>query len=87
MLKLLYKPLGMLFGVLGGLLANAIFHRVWRRIGGTDEAPKATSPNNQWQDVLLGAAIQGVVFAVVKAAVDRAGATGFQRLTGTWPGG
>lgn len=27
------------------------------------------------------------IFAVAKAAVDRAGATGVRRLTGTWPAG
>ena len=28
--KLLYKPLGMLFGVLGGLAASAAFKKVWQ---------------------------------------------------------
>jgi Protein of unknown function (DUF4235) len=36
--------------------------------------------------VLLAAAIQGAIFAVVKAAVDRAAAVGTHKLTGTWPG-
>ncbi|WP_308346690.1 DUF4235 domain-containing protein [Streptomyces sp. ISL-66] len=35
---------------------------------------------------LLAAALQGAIFAVVKAAVDRAGAATTRRLTGTWPG-
>ena len=30
--------------------------------------------------------VQGAVFGGVKAAVDRAGATGFSHLTGAWPG-
>jgi hypothetical protein len=30
--------------------------------------------------------LQGAVFAAVKAAVDRAAATGTQKLTGAWPG-
>jgi len=29
--------------------------------------------------------MQGAIFAVVRAAVDRAGATGVRRLTGKWP--
>jgi enolase len=36
--------------------------------------------------VLGAAAIQGVTFAVTKAAVERAGAQGFTHLTGVWPG-
>ena len=35
---------------------------------------------------MAAAAIEGAVFGLVKAAVDRGGATGFARLTGVWPG-
>ncbi|WP_134663175.1 DUF4235 domain-containing protein, partial [Amycolatopsis sp. CFH S0078] len=34
--KLLYRPLGLLFGVLGGLAANAVFEQVWKLISGTN---------------------------------------------------
>jgi hypothetical protein len=30
--------------------------------------------------------VQGVTFKVTRAVVDRAGAAGYARLTGTWPG-
>ena len=36
--------------------------------------------------MLLAATIQGAIFAAVKALIDRGGAKGFQRLTGSWPG-
>jgi hypothetical protein len=36
--------------------------------------------------VLTAAAVQGVVFQTVRAAVNRAGAVGFANLTGVWPG-
>jgi hypothetical protein len=36
--------------------------------------------------VLLAATLQGATFALVKAAVDRAGAEGTHKLTGFWPG-
>ena len=29
---------------------------------------------------------QGLVFAVIKAAIDRGGARAFEHLTGAWPG-
>ena len=35
---------------------------------------------------LPAAALQGAIFALVKAAVDRGGAEGFRKLTGVWPG-
>ncbi len=40
----------------------------------------------QWREVIAAAVIQGGVFGGVKALIDRAGATGFARLTGVWPG-
>jgi hypothetical protein len=85
-MKLLYKPLGTLVGVTGGLLAAAAFKQVWRRVGHADEAPSATDHQRSWPEVLLAATLQGAVFGVVKAAVDRAGAVGYERLTGVWPG-
>ncbi|CAN3985549.1 DUF4235 domain-containing protein [Kitasatospora purpeofusca] len=85
MVKILYKPLGLLFGALGGVLAGAAFKRLWALFGHEDEAPRATDQDRGWNEVLTAAALQGAVFALVKAAVDRGGAVGTRRLTGTWP--
>jgi chorismate-pyruvate lyase len=38
------------------------------------------------REVLLAAALQGAIFAATKAAIDRLGAQGFTKLTGSWPG-
>lgn len=85
MRKLLYKPLGLAFGVAGGLLAAAIFKQVWKQVSGEPDAPDATDEERGWGEVLVAAALQGAIFAAVKAAVDRGGATGVRRLTGVWP--
>ncbi|MGW5055683.1 DUF4235 domain-containing protein [Actinokineospora sp. NPDC004072] len=82
MLKLLYRPLSLLTGVLGGLLAGALFKRLWTLVSGQDEAPEATSPDHSTKQVLAAALLQGALFGVVKAAVDRAGAKGYRKLTG-----
>jgi hypothetical protein len=82
---MLYKPLGLAFSVTGGILAGAAFKQVWKLIA-DDEPPEATDRNYGWSEVLLAAAVQGAVFGLVKAAVDRGGARGFERLTGVWPG-
>ncbi|KJK38525.1 membrane protein [Lentzea aerocolonigenes] len=85
-MKFLYRPLGMLLGALGGFLATAIFGQVWKVVGHDEEAPSATMRNRTWREVLLAAALQGAIFGLVKAAIDRGGAKGFQKLTGKWPG-
>jgi uncharacterized membrane protein YesL len=86
LLKLMYKPMGMVFGVLGGLVGGALFKRVWKWVSGDDDAPSATHHDHGWREVLFAAALQGAIFGLVKAAVDRAGATAYERATGTWPG-
>jgi hypothetical protein len=86
MAKLLYKPFGILFSVLGGLLAGAAFKQVWKRIAGQEDSPKAKESEYGWKEILPAAAIQGAIFGLVKAVVDRSGAEGFRKLTGTWPG-
>jgi hypothetical protein len=86
MMKAVYKPFGLIVSVLGGVLASALFSWVWRAIAHEDDSPHAKDRDRGWSEVLLAAVIQGALFGGVKALVDRAGATGFARATGTWPG-
>jgi uncharacterized protein DUF4235 len=86
MAKVLYKPFGLLFSVLGGIVAGAIFKRIWGAAGNDEEAPKATDATKGWGEVVVAAAAEGAVFGGVKALIDRAGATGFAHFTGSWPG-
>lgn len=86
MSKIVYRPLGMVLSILGGVLASFMFSKVWQAATGEPEAPKATERHRSWGDVLAAATLQGAVFGLVKAAVDRGGATGFRRATGAWPG-
>jgi hypothetical protein len=85
MAKLLYKPLGIACGVLGGIVASALFQRMWSMVSDADDAPQATDEHRSWGQVLPAAMLQGGVYALVKAIVDRGGASGFKRLTGIWP--
>jgi hypothetical protein len=86
MIKLLYKPVGMLVSVLGGIIAGAIFKRIWKVTAREEDAPKATDAQRGWREILLAAALQGAIFALVKAVVDRGAAEGTRKLTGVWPG-
>jgi len=83
--KLVYKPLGIIFGLLAGLVSKKIFEQIWGLID-KEEPPKPTTEEASWPRVLAAAAVQGITFKVTRAAVDRAGAKGFASLTGTWPG-
>lgn len=83
--KLLYKPLSVATGVVGGLVASALFKQVWKLVADEDDAPDATDEDRGWGEVLTAAALQGAIFALVKAVVDRGGAEGIRKISGTWP--
>lgn len=83
--KLLYRPVSLVSGLAGGLLAGVLFKQVWRIVAGEDEAPEATDEKRGWDEVLTAAALQGAIFALVKAAITRGGARGVRRLTGSRP--
>ena len=86
MTKVPYKLMGMLVSVLGGVLAGAVFKQVWKVAFGEEDAPKATDADRSWREILLAAALQGAIFGLVKAAVDRGAAEGARKVTGVWPG-
>lgn len=80
--KAFYKPLSLATSVLGGIVAGVVFKQVWKYVGDNDvEAPQPKDLSRSAQEVLIAAAIHGAVFGIVKAAVDRAGATGYRALT------
>ncbi|WP_250036908.1 DUF4235 domain-containing protein [Paractinoplanes maris] len=83
--KLAYKPVGLLLGIGAGAVAGFVFKEVWRVASGDDDAPNATDEDRGWVEILAAAALQGAIFALVKAAVDRSGAVGVRKITGQWP--
>ena len=79
--KVLYLPLSIATSVGGGLLASALFTQVWKRIDDSQEPPPDPKDlNRSGMKALSGAALQGLVFGLVKAAVDRTGARGYRAV-------
>lgn len=85
LVTIIYKPIGIICGILAGLLSKRLFDFVWARVD-EEEPPEATTEHAPLGKVLGAAAIQGVVFKTTRAAVDRYGAKGFHYITGIWPG-
>lgn len=65
--KLAYKPMGFALGALSGVIASAAFKQTWKVIEGEGDAPDALDEDRPWRQILLAAAVQGAIFAVVKA--------------------
>jgi hypothetical protein len=86
MARILYKPFGLIVSIVGALLAGVIFKRVWRLVAHEEQPPEPTEERRSWGKIIAAATVQGAVFGGVKAAMNRAGATGFANATGSWPG-
>ena len=84
--KFAYRPVGLIAGILAGAVSGAVFKQIWKHVADEDDAPSALQSEYRMREVVLAAAIQGAIFAATKAAIDRAGARGFSKLTGSWPG-
>jgi hypothetical protein len=78
--KLAYKPFGIAFGMLGGLLAGRIFGVIWKKVSNEDETPQPLSEDYSTKEVLLAATLQGAIFGLIKTAVDRYGMKGVRRF-------
>ena len=84
-MKLIYKPFGIFLGLAAGQVGKKIFDFVWKKVDDQDP-PKATTEEARWPKLLAAAAVQGVIFKVVRVVVDRNAAQGYAYLTGVWPG-
>jgi len=79
---LIYKPFGIIIGLLAGQFGKKI---LWTKLD-EEKPPKPTTQDADWVKILSAAALQGVIFKLTRAVVDRNAAQGFAYLTGSWPG-
>ena len=78
--RIVYKPVGLVFSIVGGMLANLVFGQVWKRISDAPTPPNATDTKYTTREVLLAALLHGALFGLVKAAVDRGGMRLVERI-------
>lgn len=83
--KTVYKPVSLVVGTVGGMVAGMVFKQVWRLVRHEDHAPSPMDEERGWREIIVAAAIQGAIYAAVKATVNRGGARAVHRVTGTWP--
>jgi hypothetical protein len=84
-MKILYKPFGIIAGLIGARLARKLFGVLWGRID-PEAPPRPSTEDTSLPKVIGAAAFEAAVFAATRAAVDRASLKWFQFLTGIWAG-
>ncbi len=83
-MKLLYKPLAIIAGLITKRLSQSVFKSIWARID--DEPPPVPGTGEGSIAVVVGAqALQGAVAFATAAAVNRTAARLFHHLIGAWP--
>ncbi|MBW1603333.1 DUF4235 domain-containing protein [Streptomyces sp. JJ66] len=81
-MKVLSRVASLLVGAVGGVIAGAIFKQVWKVVAGDEDTPDATDVERTWREVLTAAVLQGAIFALVKAVIQRGGVVGARRVRG-----
>ena len=83
---MLYRLMSLALSVVSGMLAGALFKGLWKLIAREEDAPDATDLQRSWKEVLPAAALQGAIFATVKAAVERGAIQGGRKVAGSKQG-
>src|ERR1700720_3088789 len=84
-MKILYRPFGIIAGIIGARLARKVFNKVWGTID-HDAPPRASTEDANLPKVIGAAAFEAAIFAATRAAVDRASLKWFHFVTGIWAG-
>jgi hypothetical protein len=83
-MKLLYKPFGIIAGLISARLGRSVFQSLWMRID--QEPPPAPGTGEGSLGKVVGAqALQAGVMAATTATVNRLFARMFHHLVGSWP--
>jgi hypothetical protein len=83
-MRLLYKPFGIIAGIIAGRLGQKAFRKVWYRV---DDGlpPKPGTGQGSVGKVVAGQALEAAIMAASAATVDRLFAHAFHYFIGLWP--
>jgi hypothetical protein len=84
-MTIIYKPIGLVLGIIAGILGRQAFNQLWQRID-DEEPPEPTTRDRSVGRIALAVGLQGAIFALVRMAVQRSGARAWRYFTGIWPG-
>jgi hypothetical protein len=83
--RIVLAPIGIVAGLIAGMVAQKLFDFIWSRVSG-EEAPEPDQREISWPLLIVALLVEGAIFRLVKGIVERGTRSGYQRMTGTWPG-
>lgn len=84
-MSLVFKPIGILTGVLAGILGKKIFAVLWGLIDDQD-APEPKHRQLHLGKLAIALVLQGALFRLIRGLAEHGVRQGFSALTGEWPG-
>jgi hypothetical protein len=84
-MKLLFRPVSIIAGLLAGLVGQKIFERLWGLID-DEEPPSPEHRELSWPKLVAALLIEGAIFRLVKGLTDHGARRAFAKGTGAWPG-
>ncbi len=85
MSKLLFKPVGLLAGIVAGLVGKRLFERAWRVVD-SQRPPKPEESSAGLGRLAAALAFEGALFRLVRGLAEHGSRRAFARATGVWPG-
>jgi Protein of unknown function (DUF4235) len=83
--RIILAPIGIVAGLIAGMVAQKLFDFIWSRVS-EEEAPEPDQREISWPLLVVALLVEGAIFRLVKGLVERGTRSGYQRMTGTWPG-
>jgi hypothetical protein len=80
-----FRPIGIIAGLLAGMIGKRIFAAVWSAIDDED-APEPKYREIPLVKLVVALALEGAIARAVRGLVDHGLRHTFARLTGEWPG-
>jgi hypothetical protein len=80
-----FKPFGIVVGLLAGVVASKLFERLWSVID-DQQAPEPKYREIPLAKLVVALLLQGAISRLVRGMTDHGLRHGFARLTGEWPG-
>jgi len=83
--NVLFKPFGIVTGLLAGIVAKKAFEFIWGLVD-DEQAPEPKHRDVPIAKLVLALLLEGAIFRVVRGMADHGLRHGVARLTGAWPG-